>query len=85
MFLTSETPSGNWWASLDLSNDSSRTWSVLFVNGLFMGWAVLVVLLRVFTKCFMATRLFVDDCKPSHIPSSRSRPRAQMLTDLVQS
>lgn len=63
MFL-SDTPSDNWWSSLDKSDDSSRTWSVLLVNGLFVGWATIIVLLRAITKCSMAMKLFLDDCKP---------------------
>lgn len=62
MFI-SDTPSAAEWASLDKSDHSSRAASIFLVNGIFVGLALLVASLRVFTKLAMTARLFVDDCK----------------------
>lgn len=60
MFLSDTDDS--WWSSLDTSDHSSITWSILLVNGLFFGLVALVVSLRIFTKVFTRFRLFADDC-----------------------
>lgn len=62
MFL-SDAPSNSSWSSLDKSDDSSRIWSVLLVNRLFLAMVAVIISLRMFTKFFMAMRLFLDDCK----------------------
>lgn len=67
MFV-SDTPSAAEWASLDKSDHSSRAASILLVNGLFIGQVLLIAFLRMFTKIFMTSRLFVDDCESrSHV------------------
>lgn len=64
MFI-SDTPTESQWASLDTSDHSSRAWSILLVNGMFVGVVVVVIFLRLWTKIFMITKLSSDDCKPS--------------------
>lgn len=51
------------WSSLDTSDNSSWTEALVTVNILFLAFVLIVVSLRAFTKLFLATRLFIDDCK----------------------
>lgn len=74
MFV-SDAPTASQWASLDTSDHSSHRWTILIVNGLFLGLVAVVILLRIVTKISTATRLFLDDCKPgieSPVPSARA-------------
>lgn len=63
MFI-SDTPTASQWAALDTSDHSSREWTILIVNGVFLGLVAIVILLRILTKIMTVTKLFLDDCQP---------------------
>lgn len=65
MFV-SDAPTASQWASLDTTNHSSHTWTILIVNGVFLALVAVVIMLRIVTKIYTATRLFLDDCKPGY-------------------
>lgn len=50
-------------AAFSTADHTSRAWSVLTVNSLFIGLVAVFMSLRAFTKFSMTRKLYLDDCK----------------------